>query len=84
MIWVEINQNFGEQTEFLLLFIITVFLVWITLILYSYKKFGFKRTVIYFLPMIIASLLIESAGVASGRYYYPGYLIYLSVVTMVW
>ena len=30
--------------------------------------------------MIIAALLIESAGVASGRYYYPGYILYLSVV----
>ena len=80
MIFIEINQNFGEQTEFLFLFIITVFLVWITLLIYSYKKHGPKKTIIYFLPMIIAALLIESAGVASGRYYYPGYFLYLSVV----
>ena len=39
-----------------------------------------KRQLCIFLPMIIASLFIESAGVASGRYYYPGYILYLSVV----
>lgn len=80
MFYIEINQNFGEQTEFLLLFIITVFIVWLSLVIYSYKKYGMKRTVMYFLPMIIAALFIESAGVASGRYYYPGYIMYLSVV----
>jgi putative membrane protein len=37
-------------------------------------------TIVYFLPIIIATLLIESAGVAGGRYYYPGYIVYLSVV----
>jgi len=77
---VEINQNFGEQTEFLLLFIITLAIVWLALVYYSYKKYGTKKTIMYFLPMILAALVIESVGVASGRYYYPGYMIYLSVV----
>jgi hypothetical protein len=30
--------------------------------------------------MMIAALFIEAAGVASGRFYYPGYLIYFSVL----
>jgi len=80
MIFIEINQNFGGEAKFLPFFIITAALVWIFLVFYSYKKYGTKRTIIYFLPMIIAALFIESAGVASGRYYYPGYIIYLSVV----
>jgi len=80
MISININQNFGEQTQFLHLFVITAYIVWISLVIYSYKKYGSKKTVMYFLPMIIAALFIESAGVASGRYYYPGYILYLSVV----
>ena len=80
MIYIEINQNFGAQGEFLHLFIITIFIVWLSLVVYSYKKYGSKKTVMYFLPMIVAALFIESAGVASGRYYYPGYILYLSVV----
>lgn len=80
MLSIDISQNFGEQTEFLHLFIITVFIVWLSLVIYSYKKYGSKKTVMYFLPMILAALFIESAGVASGRYYYPGYIVYLSVI----
>ena len=80
MIYIQINQNFGEQTQHLLLFIIAASIVWLALVLYSYKKYGMKKTAIFFLPMIIVSLIIESAGVASGRYFYPGYILYLSVV----
>ncbi len=80
MIYLKINQNFGEQTQFLFFFIITILIVWLVLVLFSYRRYGWKRTTMYFLPMIIAALFIESAGVASGRYYYPGYLLYLSVV----
>jgi uncharacterized membrane protein len=80
MFFIEINQNFGEQTRFLAAFIGIIAVVWLFLVYYSYKKNGTKKTIIYFLPIIIATLIIESAGVASGRYYYPGYIIYLSVV----
>ena len=80
MMSIEIGQNFGEQTQFLFLFIATVSIVWLSLVIYSYKKYGSKKTIMYFLPMIIAALFIESAGVGSGRFYYPGYIIYLSVI----
>ncbi len=80
MIYLEVNQHIGEQTEFLFLFIVTIAIIWSSLVLYSYKRYGGKKTIMYFLPMIIAALFIESAGVASGRYYYPGYFLYLSVV----
>ena len=80
MLSIDIGQTFGEQTEFLYLFIIAASTVWLSLVIYSYKKYGSKKTLVYFLPMIIAALFIESAGVASGRYYYPGYILYLSVV----
>jgi len=80
MSFIEIHQNFGEHTQFLALFIAVIAIVWITLVYYSYKKYGPKKTIMYFVPIIIATLFIESAGVASGRYYYPGYILYLSVV----
>src|SRR4030042_1059494 len=80
MAFIEINQNFGEQTQLLAPFIAVIAIAWVVLVYYSYKKYGTKNTIVYFLPIIIATLLIESAGVAGGRYYYPGYILYLSVV----
>jgi putative membrane protein len=80
MTFIEINQNFGEHTQLLAPFITVIAIAWIFLVYYSYKKYGTKMTIVYFLPIIIATLLIESAGVAGGRYYYPGYIVYLSVV----
>jgi len=79
MFFIEINQNFGEQTKFLAAFIALIAITWVFLVYYSYKRHGTKKTIVYFLPIIIASLIIESVGVASGRYYYSGYIIYLSV-----
>jgi len=80
MTFIEINQNFGEHTQLLAPFITVIAIAWIYLVYYSYKKYGTKMTIVYFLPIIIATRLIESAGVAGGRYYYPGYIVYLSVV----
>jgi uncharacterized membrane protein len=80
MFFIEINQNFGEHTRLLAPFICVITIVWLFLVYYSYKKYGTKKTIMYFLPIIIATLIIESAGVASGRYYYSGYIIYISVV----
>jgi len=80
MFFIEINQNFGEQTRLLAPFIAVIAIAWVFLVYYSYRKYGAKKTIVYFLPIIIATLFMESAGVAGGRYYYPGYLVYLSVV----
>jgi len=80
MSFIEINQNFGEHTRLLAPFIVVITIVWLVLVYYSYKKYGTKMTIIYFLPITIATLIIESAGVAGGRYYYSGYIIYISIV----
>ncbi len=80
MFFIEINQNFGEQTRLLAPFIAVIAIAWVFLVYYSYRKYGTKKTIVYFLPIIIATLFMESAGVAGGRYYYPGYLVYISVV----
>jgi len=77
---IEIHQNFGENTQLLAPFIAVIAIAWVFLVFYSYKKYGTRMTLVYFLPIIIATLIIESAGVAGGRYYYPGYILYLSVV----
>ena len=79
MFFIDFNQNFEEAGKFLYLFISLIAIAWLVLVWYSYKKYGPKRTIIYFLPIIIATIFVESAGVASGRYVYPGYFIYLSV-----
>ena len=80
MAFIEIGQNFGvnNTTQYVFLFIIS--LIWILLILFSLRKHGWEKTIRYFFPMMIAALFIEAAGVASGRFYYPGYLIYFSVL----
>lgn len=80
MFFIEINQNFGEQTRLLAPFIAVIAIAWVFLVYYSYRKYGTKKTIVYFLPIIIATLFMESAGVAGGRYYYPGYFVYISVV----
>ncbi|MFA5101759.1 MAG: carotenoid biosynthesis protein [Candidatus Thermoplasmatota archaeon] len=80
MSFIEIHQNFGENTQLLAPFIAVIAIAWMFLVFYSYKKYGTKMTLVYFLPIIIATLIIESAGVAGGRYYYSGYIFYLSVV----
>jgi putative membrane protein len=80
MTFIEINQNFGEHTRLLAPFIAVIAIVFVVLAYYAYKRYGWRRTVINFLPIIIATTIIESAGVAGGRYYYPGYIVYISVV----
>ena len=80
MFFIEINQNFGENTTWLAPFLCVIGIAWIVLVYYSYKKYGAKMTIIYFLPITIATLIIESAGVAGGRYYYSGYFLYISIV----
>jgi uncharacterized membrane protein len=80
MFFIDINQNFGENTRLLAPFIAVIAIAWVFLVYYSYKKYGVKKTIVYFLPIIIATFIIESAGVAGGRYYYPGYVVYLSIV----
>ena len=80
MSFIEIGQEFGADSEFMYMFIITIFLVWLFLLVYSLRKDGIKQTARYFLPMMVAALFIEAAGVASGRFFYPGYLAYFSVL----
>jgi hypothetical protein len=53
MLFIEINQNFGEQTTLLAPFIFVIAVTWIVLVIYSYKKYGLKMTLVYFLPIII-------------------------------
>jgi uncharacterized membrane protein len=64
----------------LLLFIITMAVLWVVLVVLSLRKNKIKKTVRFFVPMIIASLFLEAAAVASGRYHYPGYVLYISVI----
>ena len=78
--FIEINSDFGSQTQNLIFFILSISLVWFLLIVYSFKTLGLKKTIRYFLPMMIVGLFIESGGVATGNYYYPGYFFYINVL----
>ncbi len=76
----EFNPHFGEGTQLLAPFVVLCAVLWLVFLYYSYKRFGVHKTLIYFLPIILTTMFIESAGVAGGRYYYNGYLIYISAV----
>jgi uncharacterized membrane protein len=62
------------------MFISTIVIVWFSLFVNSLRIDGVKKTIRYFFPMIIAALFIEASGVANGRFYYPGYLLYFRVL----
>ena len=79
MSFIEIGE-FGIGSGFLYMFIFTMLVVWLSLVLYSFKRYGGKKTVRYFLPMMIAALFLEAGAVSSGRYIYPGYLTHISVL----
>ena len=70
MLIIEINQNFLSNTEYLDLFIITVTVLWFSLVIHSLKRHGINSTIRYFLPMIIVSLLLEVSATSIGNFYY--------------
>lgn len=80
MAFIEINQNFGQNTSYLSIFIITILSLWLILLYYSIRKNGVKKTIRYFFPMILVALFVESTVVSTGLFHYPGYLIYFSIL----
>ncbi|MEF8848634.1 MAG: carotenoid biosynthesis protein [Candidatus Thermoplasmatota archaeon] len=84
MYFIDFNPNFGSETPTLIWFVFTITLAWLVLFFLYLKTYGFKKTLRYFLPIIIAGFFIESAGAASGRYVYPNYMIYLSIFENGW
>ena len=79
MLFMNIDE-FGTGSSFLYLFIVTISVVWLALVLFSLKRHGWRKTVRYFVPMMIAALFLEAVAVSSGRYVYTGYLLYFSVI----
>lgn len=80
MNFIEIGQHFFPQNQFLFIFIGTITALWFILVFYSWKTEGLSRTIRFFIPMMIAAMFIESSGVANGRFFYPGYLLYFAVL----
>ncbi len=80
MLFIEVNNNFKFGFESLHIFILMVFIVWLILLIYSLKIYGVKKTIRYFVPIGIASIIGELCAVANGGFYYPGYLLYFSAL----
>jgi uncharacterized membrane protein len=80
MFFIEINTEFGGRSEFLYIFIITILVVWSSLIIYSLRKHGAKKTIRYFVPMMLTALFLEASAVSNGRYVYTGYIINFSIL----
>lgn len=78
MNFIEYSQNFEVGTPFLHLFIFTAFVVWISLVVYSYKKNGFLKTIRYFFPMVFITIFLETIAISQGSFYYQNYFVYVS------
>jgi len=78
MSFIEVNSNFEFGFNTLHIFIYMIFIVWLIFFIYSLKIYGVKKTIRYFVPIFIASLIGELSAQASGSFYYPGYFIYFS------
>ncbi len=75
---IEINPNFNPGINSLHIFILMVSIVWLMLLIYSLKTYGIKKTIRYFVPIMIAGIIGELCAMANSGYYYnvnPGYLI---------
>ncbi len=79
MSFIELNPA-GYTSPTIIFFVLIISIIWSVLMLYSLKKNGWKKTLRYFVPMMVAAFFIEASAVATGRYQYPGYILYFSVL----
>ena len=82
MSFIEINDSFGFSFESLTIFILMIFIVWIIFLIYSLKIYGIKKTFRYFFPIIVIGIIAEILAMANSGYYYPGYFIYISALSV--
>jgi len=68
-----------NQPENLGSFVIVLLIIWIVLIIFSIKWQGLKKTVRFFIPVIIGGFALEVSGVLSGKYIYSGYVVFLMI-----
>ena len=64
----------------LLVFQCMIVSFFVLLLWWSVRRCGWKKSFRLFVPMFIAALFLEAAAVASGRYSYSGYFVYLSIL----
>jgi len=77
---IEINPNFNLGFNSLLIFVFMVFIVWLIILIYSLKIYGIKKTIRYFVPIMIAGIIGELCAMANSGYHYPGYLFYITAL----
>jgi len=78
MSFIEINNSLEFSFKSLHIFILMIFIVWVILFIYSLKVYKLKKTIRYFIPIIIAGTIGELCAQANGSYQYPGYFLYIS------
>ena len=74
MSFIEINSNFFLNFNSLHIFVFMVLIVWLTILIYSLKIYGFNKTIRYFFPITIAGIIGELCAMSNSGYHYPGYL----------
>lgn len=62
-----------NQPDNLGLFVTVQFIICTGFILLSLKWYGLKRTLRFFLPVMIGAFALEISGILSGKYTYSGY-----------
>ena len=80
---IEINPSFTPGLNSLHIFILMVFVVWLILLIYSLKIYGVKKTIRYFVPIMIAGIIGELCAMTNSGYQYnenPGYLFSITAL----
>ncbi len=77
---IEINPNFNLGFNSLLIFVFMIFIVWLIILIYSLKIYGVKKTIRYFVPIMIAGIIGELCAMTNSGYHYPGYLFYITAL----
>jgi len=80
MSFIEINTNFFQNFNSLHIFVSMIFIVWLIIFIYSLKIYGVKKTIRYFFPITIASIIGELCAIANSGYQYPDYLFYINAL----
>jgi len=75
-----VNTNFFQNFNSLHVFVTMIFIVWLIIFYYSLKIYGVKKTIRYFFPITIASIIGELCAIANGDYQYPNYLFYINAL----
>ena len=69
-----------DESQYLFIPAVIIILLWLILILFSIRQYGWKKTIRYFLPVLILAYTAESAGIIAGRYQYSYFIVTINIL----